>query len=73
MKTISVKLEDRQWRLLEKASKATGMPTSALIRQGIDLVLERLSADAMSPAFRREVSTLLHEDRVLLKRLARGE
>ena len=39
MKAVSVRLEGRQWRLLEKASKAIGMPKSALIRHGIDLVL----------------------------------
>ncbi len=71
MKAISLKLEARQLKLLEEASKASHIPKSALIRQGIELVLERLKADVISPEFRREVDALLCEDRELLKHLAK--
>ena len=71
MKAISLKLEDRQLKLLEEASKASHIPKSTLIRQGIDLVLDRLREDVISPEFRREVDALLREDRELLKRLAK--
>ncbi len=71
MKPISLKLEERQLKLLEKVSETSHIPKSALIRQGIDLILERLRNDVLSPEFRREVDALLHEDRELLKRLAK--
>ncbi len=70
MKAISLKLEDRQLKLLEEVSRVSRIPKSALIRQGIDLVLERLRADIVSPELRREVDALLREDHALLKRLA---
>ncbi len=70
MKAISLKLEDRQLKLLEEVSRVSRIPKSALIRQGIDLVLERLRADIVSPELRREVDALLREDHELLKRLA---
>ena len=41
MKAISLKLEDRQLHLLEQVSRATHVPKSALVRRGIDLVLQR--------------------------------
>jgi len=72
MKAMSVKLEDEQLKLLERASMATHIPKSTLVRKGIDLVLQQLKEDVMSPEFRREVDALLSEDRALLKRLARA-
>ena len=71
MKAISLKLDDRQLKLLEEISRTTRIPKSALIRQGIDLVLDRLRADVVSPELRREVDALLREDHDLLKRLAK--
>lgn len=71
MKAISLKLEDRQVTLLKEAAKASHIPQSALIRQGIDLVLEQLKLDVVSADFRREVDALLREDHELLKRLAK--
>lgn len=70
MKAISLKLEDRQLKLLEKASKRSHVPKSALIRKGIDLMLTQLKEDVVSEEFRREVDALLREDHALLKRLA---
>ena len=72
MKAMSLKLEDRQVRLLEEVSRVTHIPKSALVRKGIDLVLQQLKADVVSADFRREVDTVLREDRELLKRLAKA-
>ncbi|MBI4356014.1 MAG: ribbon-helix-helix domain-containing protein [Candidatus Omnitrophica bacterium] len=72
MKAISLKLEDGQIRLLEQASKATHIPKSALVRQGIDLILHQLKEDVVSPDFRRAVDAFLSEERELLKRLAKA-
>ena len=72
MKTISLKLHERQLKLLEKASKSTHIPKSSLVRKGIDLVLQQMKEDVLSVDFRREVDALLREDRELLKRLAKA-
>ena len=72
MKAISLKLQDRQLKLLEKASRSTHIPKSTLVRQGIDLVLRQIKEDVLSADFRREVDALLSEDHELLKRLAKA-
>ena len=72
MKAISLKLEDRQLELLEQVSRATRVPKSALVRKGIDLVLQQAKEDVISVDFRREVDALLRQDQLLLKRLAKA-
>lgn len=72
MKAISLKLEDRQLKLLEQVSRATHIPKSSLVRKGIELILLQAKEDVMSSDFRREVDALLSEDRALLKRLAKA-
>ncbi len=72
MKAISLKLDDRQLRLLEQVSRTTHIPKSALVRKGIDLVLLQAKTDVLSADFRREVEGLLSDDRDLLKRLAKA-
>ena len=72
MKAISLKLDDRQLKLLEQLSRSTHIPKSALVRKGIDLVLLQAKEDVMSSDFRREVDALLSQDRELLKRLAKA-
>ena len=72
MQAISLKLEDRQLKLLNEISRATQIPKSALVRKGIDLVLRQAKEDVVSLAFRREVDAILKEDRHLLKRLAKA-
>ena len=72
MKAISLKLEDRQLKLLEQVSRATHIPKSALVRQGIELILLRAKEDVVSSDFRNEVDALVNQDRELLKRLAKA-
>ena len=72
MKAISLKLHERQLKLLERASRSTHIPKSALVRRGIDLVLQQVKEDVLSAEFRREVDALLTEDHGLLKRLAKA-
>lgn len=72
MKAISLKVEDEQLKLLERASKTTHIPKSTLVRKGIALVLQQLKQDVVSADFQREVDALLSEDRKLLKRLAKA-
>ena len=72
MKAMSLKLEDRQLKLLEQVSRATHVPKSALVRQGIELILLRAKEDVVSAEFQREVDALVSQDRELLKRLAKA-
>ena len=72
MKAISLKLEDRQLKLLGQVSRATHIPKSVLVRQGIELILLRAKEDVVSVDFRKEVDALVNQDRELLKRLAKA-
>lgn len=72
MKAISLKLEDRQLKLLEQVSRSTRIPKSSLVRKGIELILLQAKEDVISSEFRREVDALLSQDRELLKRLAKA-
>lgn len=72
MKAVSLKLEDRQVKLLDELSRITHIPKSALVRKGIDLVLQQAKDDMISVELRQEIDALLTEDRELLKRLAKA-
>lgn len=72
MKAISLKLDERQLKLLEQVSRASRIPKSSLVRKGIELVLLQAKEDVLSADFRREVDALLSQDRELLKRLAKA-
>ena len=72
MKAMSLKLEDRQLKLLEQVSRATHIPKSSLVRKGIELILLQAKEDMLSADFRREVDALLSQDQALLKRLAKA-
>ena len=72
MKAVSLKLEDRQVKLLDELSRVTHIPKSALVRKGVDLVLQQAKDDMISVELRREIDALLTEDRELLKRLAKA-
>ena len=72
MKAISLKVDERQLKLLEEVSRATHIPKSSLVRQGIELILLRAKEEVLSAGFRREVDALLSQDRELLKRLAKA-
>ena len=72
LKTISLKLDPKQLRMLLKLSQETHVPKSSLIRQGIDLVLRKAGEDVISSELRREVDAVLTEDRGLLKKLAKA-
>ena len=72
MKAVSLKLEDRQVKLLDELSRVTRIPKSALVRKGIDLVLQQAKDDMISVELRRQIDALLTEDRELLRRLAKA-
>lgn len=72
MKTISLKLDERQIKLLDAVSRATRIPKSALVRKGVDLILTQAKEDVITAELRREIDELLQEDRQLLRRLAKA-
>jgi hypothetical protein len=72
MKAISLKLDERQLKLLGDISRETGIPKSVLVRKGIDLILLQAREDAITAHLKREIDALLREDQVLLKRLSKA-
>lgn len=72
MKPISLKIENNQFKLLEGVSKETHIPKSALIRQGIDFILQQHKEDILSVDLQKDIQALLTEDEGLLKRLAKA-
>ncbi len=72
LKAITLKVEVKQFKLLEEISSQTHVPKSALIRQGIELVLRQHKEDVISADLRNQIAHLLEEDEGLLKRLAKA-
>lgn len=72
LKAITLKVEVKQFKLLEEISSQTHVPKSALIRQGIELVLRQHKEDVISADLRSQIAHLLEEDEELLKRLAKS-
>lgn len=70
MKAITLKIEEKQLELLEEASKASDIPKSARVRKGMDRVPHQVKEDIVSSELRREIDSLLKEERDLLKKLA---
>lgn len=71
MRAITLKVDDAQLKLLDAVSRSTHIPKSALIRKGIELVLQQTQGDVVSLALRKEIDAILKEDHNLLKRLAK--
>jgi hypothetical protein len=66
MKAISLKLDERQLKLLGELSRKTRIPKSALVRKGIDLILLQAKEDAITSHLKRQIDALLREDQLLL-------
>ena len=71
LKPYTLKIEEKQLKILEELSKRTHIPKSSLIRKGIELVILQNSEDALTPELRSEVEQLMKEDKNLLNRLAK--
>ncbi len=72
MKAITFNIDEKQLKLLEAVSNATHIPKSAIIRRGIDLALRQSKEDVISVQIRREIDSLLAEDKEVLNRLAKA-
>lgn len=69
MKAMTLKVDARQDRELEKVSARTRISKSELVREGIDLAIRKYEEGQITPAFRKLVDRSIREDARLLKRL----
>ena len=69
MKSISLKIEKNQLKLLEALAKETHIPKSKLIRDGIDLIIRKHKEDVVSLDLQEEIDMLINEDKELLKKV----
>lgn len=71
LKTYAAKLEERQIEALKHLSKDTKVPQAELLRQAVDLLLERWKSEQERLEFLRRVDEDLEEDRKAMERLSR--
>jgi len=71
LKTYAAKLEEQQIEGLRKLSKGTKIPQAELLRQAVDLLLERWRSDQERLEFIRRLDRRLDEDREAMERLAK--
>ncbi len=71
LKTYAAKLEERQIEGLRKLSKGTKIPQAELLRQAVDLLLERWRSDQERLEFIKRLDRRLEEDREAMERLAK--
>ena len=71
LKTYASKLEDQQIEALKRLSSATKVPQAELLRQAVDLLLEKRQAEQERLEFLRHVDEDLEEDREVMEHLSR--
>jgi len=69
-KTYATKLEERQIEALRKLSQETKIPQAELLRQAVDLLLEKWQRHRERLEFLKRLDERLEEDREALQRLA---
>ena len=70
LKTYAAKLEERQIEALRKLSQETKIPQAELLRQAVDLLLEKFERDQERLEFLKRLDERLEEDKGALQRLA---
>lgn len=71
LKNFATKLEERQVKELKKLSEETKIPQAELVRQAIDLFLEKKKDEQERLNFLKRLDDRLDEDKETLERLAR--
>lgn len=71
LKTYAAKLKERQIEALRKLSRETKVPQAELLRQAVDLLLERWQSDQERLEFIKRLDKRLEEDREAMERLAK--
>lgn len=70
LKTYAAKLEERQIEALKKLSRETKIPQAELLRQAVDLLLEKWQRERERLEFLKRVDEDLEEDRIAMERLS---
>ncbi len=70
LKTYAAKLEERQVELLKRLSQETKIPQAELLRQAVDLLLQKWQRDQERLEFIKRLDERLEEDREAMERLA---
>jgi len=70
LKTYATKLEERQIEALRKLSQETKIPQAELLREAVDLLLEKWQRHRERLEFLKRLDERLEEDREALQRLA---
>ena len=71
LKTYAAKLEERQIEALKRLSRETKIPQAELLRQAVDLLLEKWRDERERLEFLKRLDKRLEEDREALERLAK--
>lgn len=71
LKTYAGKLEERQIEALKRLSKDTKVAQAELLRQAVDLLLEKRQGEQERLEFLRHVDEDLEEDREAMEHLSR--
>ncbi len=71
LKTYATKLEERQIEALRKLSQETRIPQAELLREAVDLLLEKWQRHRERLEFLKRVDEDLDEDREAMERLSR--
>lgn len=71
LKTYAAKLEEWQIKALRELSQETRVPQAELLRQAVDLLLEKRKAERERLEFLERVDEDLEEDREAMERLSR--
>lgn len=70
LKTYVAKLEERQIEALKKLSQETKIPQAELLRQAVDLLLEKWQSERERLEFLKRVDEDLEEDRAAMEHLS---
>ena len=70
LKTYATKLEERQIEVLRKLSQETKIPQAELLREAVDLLLEKWQRDRERLEFLKRVHEDLDQDREAMKHLS---
>lgn len=71
VKDYSTKLEERQIRRLRELSKQTHIPQAVLVRQAIDLLLEKKQEELELLNFVKMIDEQMDEDQEAMQELAK--
>ncbi len=69
LKAMTLNVDERQVRRLDRIARETRIPKSELVREGIDLAIRKYEDGRITADFRNLVDQTIRDDSRLLKRL----